>query len=226
MRILTFIVLSLVLFSGCKKDSSNTPGKVSLVAPAKNSECTPVQSDGDNSSIVRFNWNAADHTEVYELQVTNLNTGTVQYRNTSSTVETLSLTKGTPFSWVVVSENSETTASVSSDSWLFYNPGSEITHVPFPAELSFPVQGSTAFRDVNNEISLKWVGKDLDNDIESYGIYLSNENPPTTLLKTTDAGVSELIVEVAADEVYFWKVVTTDEEGNVSTSTVSEFKTR
>ncbi|MGS0526099.1 hypothetical protein ACU8V7_13955 [Zobellia nedashkovskayae] len=165
-------------------------------------------------------------TEVYELQVTNLNTGTVQYRNTSGTVETLSLTKGTPFSWVVVSENSETTASVSSDSWLFYNPGSEISHVPFPAELTFPVQGSTAFRDVNNEISLTWVGKDLDNDIESYGIYLSNENPPTTLLKTTDAGVSELIVEVATDEVYFWKVVTTDEEGNISTSTVSEFKTR
>lgn len=226
MRILTFIVLGLVLFSACKKDSPKAPEKVELIAPAKNSECTPVQGDGENSSIVRFNWKAADHTEDYELQVTNLNTGTVQSKNTSSTIETLSLTKGMPFSWVVVSKNSETTTSTSSDSWLFYNPGSEISHVPFPAELTFPVQGSTAFKDVNNEVSLKWSGKDLDDDIESYGIYFSTENPPTTLLKSTDAGVNELKIEVTSDEVYFWKVVTTDEEGNSSVSSISEFKTR
>jgi len=226
MRILAFILLCLVLFSGCKKDSPKPPEKVSLVAPAKNSECTPVQSDGETSSIVRFNWNAADNTEVYVLQVTNLTTGTIQYKNTSATIETLSLAKGTPFSWVVVSENSETTTSVSSDSWLFYNPGSEVSHVPFPAELTFPAQGSTAFKDVNNEISLKWTGQDLDDDIKSYDVYFSNENPPVTLLQNMNAGVNELKVQVVSDEVYYWKVVTTDEEGNISTSNITEFKTR
>ncbi|CAM3457425.1 hypothetical protein ZORO111903_01895 [Zobellia roscoffensis] len=226
MRILAFMVLGVVLFSGCKKDSPKAPEKVDLIAPAKNSECTPVQSDGDSSSIVRFTWGASDFTESYVLHVTNLTTGTVQSKNTTNTIETLSLTKGTPFSWVVESKNSEITNSTSSDSWLFYNPGSQISHVPFPAELTFPVQGSTAFKDVNGQIELKWSGNDLDDDIESYGVYFSDENPPTTLLRTTDAGVKELTVGVTSNKVYFWKVVTTDAEGNISTSAVSEFKTR
>ncbi|CAZ96296.1 MULTISPECIES: hypothetical protein [Zobellia] len=226
MRILTFIVMGIVLLSACKKDSPKAPEKADLIAPAKNSECTPVQDDGANSSLVRFNWKASDHTENYELRVKNLNTDAVFSKSTTGTVEIVSLDKGTPFSWQVITTNSGTNTATESDVWLFYNPGSQTDHVPFPAEIISPVQGSTAFKDINNKVSLKWSGFDLDGDIVGFKVYFSTENPPTDLLSEVKANVDEVEVGVASNTLYFWKVVTTDGKGNISTSDISEFKTR
>lgn len=224
MRTLFVLILGVVLFLGCKKDPPKPPEKVLLTAPAKNSECTPIQSTNATSSVVRFNWQASNHTETYQLRVTNLNTGTVQTKSTRTTVETLPLQKGTPFSWSVISKNSQTETFVSSDSWLFYNPGSETTHPPFPAEIISPKPGSTVFKDINNEVNLIWAGADVDNDIEDYEIYFSTENPPETLVDSPIANTTETKVSVMSNTVYYWKVVTKDAAGNTSDTGIIDFR--
>lgn len=224
MRIIVLFILGSLLVGGCKKDTPKAPEVTSLIAPARNSECTPVQSTNGTSSVVRFNWMSSDHTETYELRVTNLETGTVQTKTTSSTVETLSLSKGMPFSWVVVSRNTKTDKAPSSESWSFYNPGTQTSYVPFPAEIIAPKPGSTIFRDINNEITLNWSAADLDDDILKYDVYLSQENPPNEKIVTLNSDISSRNITVEADAVYYWKVVTTDLEGNTSDSGVVDFR--
>ncbi|WP_209402490.1 hypothetical protein [Pseudozobellia sp. WGM2] len=224
MRIVVLFILGLLLVGGCKKDPPKAPEVATLIAPARNSECTPVQSTNGTSSVVRFNWMTSDHTETYELRVTNLETGTVQTKTTSGTVETLSLSKGMPFSWTVVSRNSKTDNAPSSESWSFYNPGTQTSYAPFPAEIITPKPGSTIFRDINNEITLNWSAADLDDDILKYDVYLSEENPPDEKIVTLNSDISSRNITVDADAVYYWKVVTTDLEGNTSDSGVVDFR--
>lgn len=225
MKKVILVLMAWVVFLGCKKkDDPNPPEKVLLTAPAKNSECTPIQTTTETSNVVRFNWQVADYAEIYELRVTNLNTGTVQTKSTASTVETLSLEKGTAFSWVVVSKNTQTTTTATSDSWFFYNPGSQTAYAPFPAEIISPKSGSTVIKDINNEVTLVWNGADLDGDIEGYEIYFSSENPPEDLIATPSASTTQQIVSVTSDTVYYWKVVTKDAAGNSSDTGTFDFR--
>lgn len=224
MRLLSLILTGTMLLSGCKKDSPSAPSQVVLEEPARNSECTPVQSSSGNSNTVRFGWQSAANTDVYELRVTNLLTGTVQTKSTSNTTETLSLQKGTPFSWVVVSKNSQTITDVSSESWSFYNPGSQTSYVPFPAEIIAPKPGSTVFGDTNNEIELQWSGSDIEDDIESYEIYFSTESPPEALIASPNADEVSLTVTTVPNTVYYWRVITNDAEGNASDTGILDFK--
>lgn len=224
MRIFSILLLGLVVLSGCKKDPPKAPEAVLLTAPAKNSECTPVRTTNATSSEVRFNWQASNFTEIYELRVTNLNTGIVQTKSTNGTVETLSLQKGAPFSWMVISKNSQTETTASSASWLFYNPGSNLTYAPFPAEIVSPRPGSTIFKDINNEATLIWSGADIDNDIDSYEVYFSTNNPPESLIDSPEGGTTEKKVSVVSGTVYYWKVITKDSEGNTSDTGVVDFR--
>ena len=224
MRLIFVYIVCALFFVGCKKDSPKAPEAATLVAPAKNSECTPLQSDNGTSSVVRFNWLASDHTETYELQVTNLETGTGHNKITSNTVETLSLSKGAAFSWVVISSNSKTNKTASSGSWFFYNPGTETSYVPFPAEILNPEPGVTVFRDINNEVTLNWSGADLDDDVVKYDVYFSTENPPEELLASVNGNIEARSVSVEHDTVYYWRVVTTDSEGNTSDSGIVDFR--
>ena len=219
-----FFLLGIVILAGCKSDPPAAPGKVLLTEPARNSECTPVETSNGNSSIVRFRWQPANNTEIYELRVTNLTTNIAQTKSTSQTTETLSLQKGNPFSWVVLSKNGQTTDDVSSEPWSFYNPGSQTDHVPFPAEIVAPLSGNTIFDDINNEIELQWTGADLDEDIESYDLFFSTENPPNTLIASLGSGESTFKVTVISGTVYYWKVITKDSEGNISDTGVLDFK--
>lgn len=59
----------------------------------------------------------------------------------------------------------------SSETWLFYNAGSQTTYAPFPAQLVNPTSGSTVQMDIANEVLLEWSGADVDNDIESFEVF-------------------------------------------------------
>lgn len=224
MRLLSFIFLGMMLLSGCKKDPPNPPGKAVLTEPAKNSECTPVQSSSGNSSLVRFRWQPGDYSESYEVVVRNLSTGNTIDRVAEGSAITIPLEKGTPYSWFVISKNTRTNETATSATWLFYNPGSQTDHVPFPAEIIAPEPGATVFKDINNQIELRWSATDIDNDIESYNIYLSTENPPNTLIASTGFDETSQKVGVSSDTVYYWRVVTTDALGNTSDTGVLDFK--
>ncbi|WP_419213571.1 hypothetical protein ACNR9Q_05275 [Maribacter sp. X9] len=215
----------LMLFMGCKKKSEPIPPEaVLLLFPEQNSECTTGVSLGRETSQVEFQWSPADHTESYELRVTNTQTGTVQTIVSSSTSAKLPLAKGEQFSWLVRSKNNQVERSVSSEVWSFYNAGSRTTFAPFPPSIISPGSSESVFKDINNEITLSWSASDLDNDIRDYEVYFSVETPPTDLIQTLSSSSSSMKVTVTPDTVYYWKVVVIDAEGNSSDSGIYNFK--
>ena len=223
----TLIVMMCFLFAciGCgKKSEPKPPEAVQLIFPDRNSECTTGESLSANSSQVEFSWSPADHTESYELRVTNSNTGAVQTMVTTSTSARLPLAKGQPFSWLVSSRNNQVERSVPSEVWHFYNSGPITTFAPFPATIIRPASSQNVFKDINNEVTLSWSVSDLDNDIDRIEIYFSVETSPSDLVETVSPNTTSLKVTVSSNTVYYWRVAVFDAAGNTSNSGVYNFK--
>ncbi|WP_421813525.1 hypothetical protein [Flagellimonas sp.] len=216
----------LVLLVSCGGDDGPPPAPegAALVFPEENSECTTGTDINQTSTQVTFRWMASNNTENYTLSVTNLNTNVPQNISTASTSASLTITKGTPYAWSVTSRNSNSDQVASSPTWLFYNAGSQTTYAPFPAQLVNPLSGTTVQMDIANEVLLEWSGADVDNDIESFEVFFSETNPPTTSVGITNASAMEIPVGVESGNVYYWRVVTTDLEGNTSISGVFDFR--
>src|SRR6056297_658684 len=216
----------LVLLVSCGGDDGPPPAPegAALVFPEENSECTTGTDINQTSTQVTFRWMASNNTENYTLSVTNLNTNVPQNISTASTSASLTITKGTPYAWSVTSRNSNSDQVASSPTWLFYNAGSQTTYTPFPAQLVNPLSGATVQMDIANEVLLEWSGADVDNDIESFEVFFSETNPPTTSVGITNASAMEIPVGVESGNVYYWRVVTTDLEGNTSISGVFDFR--
>lgn len=195
-----------------------------MIFPERNSECTTGEDINTTTSQVEFRWQASNHTESYELIVTNLNNGNKQDVKVTNTSAKLPIEKGTPYSWVVISKNLAVLQTSSSASWNFYNSGFATTYAPFPAEIVEPKMGATAFKDINNEVELSWLGADVDNDIDGYEVYFSTESPPETLIFSPNPNTTNTKVSVITNTIYYWKVITKDSEGNTSDSGILEFR--
>lgn len=216
-----FCILMLV---ACRKDSPKPPSAAVLTFPLQNSECTTgVDLDGTTSEV-EFKWQQAANAQKYELRVTHLETGTIQTVSTETLSAKLPLEKGAPFSWLVITRNSETQETASSAKWYFYNAGSRITYAPFPAQPVSPLSGSTVPADLNNEVRLEWTGADVDNDIAGYEVYFATETPPLDLATTGPINTTNVNVTVSSGTIYYWRVTTTDREGNTSDSGIFSFK--
>jgi len=224
MRLITIVFLSVFIF-GCKKKQPPKPPEMALlVHPAKSSECTTGIELNATTTEVEFRWQAAAFTDTYELSVTNMVANTTQTIPTEALSAKLALKKGTLYSWKVNTQNDKVIETATSEIWQFYNEGSETTYAPFPAEIVSPDSGVSLSRDIDNNITFEWIGTDIDNDIASYEIYLSTENPPT-LLRTLSAATTSIKLSVLSDTLYYWKIITIDQEGNQSDSGVFGFRT-
>lgn len=227
MRPIAISLFILALMSCGGKDAPKAPIAAQLSFPLKNSECTTGRDvTGTNTSVVEFSWIASDNTESYELRATNLNTNSTQTTTSIGTSAQLTLEKGSPYSWLVISKNTKVRETASSETWLFYNSGSNTTYPPFPASVTAPRMGSTISKDINNEIKLEWEGSDIDNDLAGFEVYFSTISPPTTLIGTLSSGQSDIKVSVSSNTVYYWRIISFDMEGNSATNAISEFKVR
>lgn len=225
MNRLFFVFCSVLLFGcGGNDDPPAKPERALLVFPQKDSECTTGVNIDDMSSRVEFSWQSSNHTEIYELRVTNLNTSVTQTISTGSLSAKLPLQKGAPYSWFVTSKNSQVTETATSEVWRFYNSGFVTTYPPFPAEIISPKSGASVFKDINNEITLEWSGADVDEDLMGYEIYFSTEDPPTNLVGSATKDITTLKVSVLSNKVYYWQVISKDKAGNTSDSGIYEFK--
>lgn len=218
------IVLGMLFSCGGNDDTPPAPQGANLVFPQENSECTTGVSVNDALSQVTFEWQASANTDSYTLNVVNLETNVPQTISTAATSASLSIEKGAPFSWSVTSLNSSTNQMATSATWLFYNAGAQTSYAPFPAQLVSPLSGSTVQKSISNEVVLEWSGADVENDITSFELFFSDQNPPITSLGTTDSSTMDFTVSVSSDTVYFWQIITTDEAGHTSNSGVFEFR--
>ncbi len=223
MRIFLAILCGLLILS-CKKDSPRPPEAALLSFPLRNSECTTGVDLNETTSQVEFKWLQANDAKTYELRVTNTASEITQTVSTESLSAKLPLTKGSPYSWVVLTRNTETMETATSAIWQFYNAGAETTYAPFPAQLVAPQSGATAIEDINNEVELDWSGADVDNDIAGYEVYFGTETPPVELIASPSAGTSKIKVSVTPGSVYYWKILTRDSEGNSSDSGIFTFR--
>ena len=218
------VVFALLLGCGGGDDGPPpSPEGVVLVFPFENSECTTGVDVTEDLSQVTFEWQPANNTDNYTLTVIHLLTNIPQTISTTSTSVALSIEKGAPFSWSVLSTNNESDETATSESWLFYNAGSQTTYAPFPAQIRSPEAGSTVQATANGVV-LSWTGADVEGDIETFEVYFSENNPPETLLITTDPQTMETVGNVVSGQIYYWKVITIDAEGNKSDSGVFDFK--
>ncbi|NER17961.1 hypothetical protein GWK10_12110 [Spongiivirga citrea] len=200
------------------------PTAATFVFPLDNTECNEGTNITENTSDVNFQWNAGQNTDTYDVTITNLNTNVVTTRNgLTATNVTVTINRGAPFSWQITSKSSSTTSTAATSTARFYNTGEPVeNYAPFPASVIAPVMGSSI---AAGTVGLSWTGSDIDNDITGYEVFFGTDSASLASAGTTDSGTTSLDVTASAGTVYFWNVVTTDGQGNTSTSEMFQFKT-
>jgi hypothetical protein len=224
---LTLVLLLTLCACGGKKNNETTPSSppaaVQLSTPAQNTVCLTGDVVSAALSTVTFKWNSSANTNSYDVVIEDLVTSATTTNNTTETQLTLSLKRGTPFSWHVVSKSNSTSATAKSDTWKFYNSGpGVITYAPFPAEIISPAYNATITSN-SGTINLTWKGSSPENVSLTYDVYLGTTSTPVLLKKDLTA-MSLNNVAVKTGTTYYWKVITKDTAGNQSESAVYTFK--
>ena len=228
--LLASLVFSLGLYN-CSSSSDDTteppppvvinpPQAANLVFPNENSECTEGSNLTSTESTIIFNWNDSNNTETYQLVVKNLETQAITNYTSNVSEKSVTILRGTPYSWHIVSKNSGT-ETAESPIWKFYNAGEAVSsYAPFPAELINPTYDVTLSAGTTN-VSLEWAGEDVDNDIKEYKILFGTTSTPTD--EAGSSTTNTLSVNVASGNTYYWRVVTIDDQNNTSESQIFKF---
>jgi len=197
------------------------PSAATLIFPEDNTECNISDVLSDTQSTVTFQWNASENTDTYEVQVRNLNSNNTLTAFSNTTEVPITIERGTPYEWSVISSANGTNETATSAAFRFFNEGPGIeNYAPFPADVIAPARGSTV---PVSTVSLQWLGGDIDDDITGFEILFGTDSDPTNSIgSTTDETID---VDVMANTVYFWRVISTDGANNASTSEIFEFRT-
>lgn len=230
----TCLILTLILLFNCSSggDDGGTitpppptpepPTAASLTFPDNNQECTTGTDVNANQSSVTFTWQASQNTDSYDLVLKNLATSTSLTYSSSTNQIAITLFKGTPYSWRVISKSNSVSQTAQSATWKFYNAGDPVqSFAPFPADLVAPSMGANLTGV--SMVTLEWAGSDIDDDISGYDIYFDTTSPPTMQLGVTQIETT-IEATVTTGIAYYWRVVTTDSEGNNSESEIFEFR--
>ena len=188
------------------------PSKAVLSKPANNTECLEVDA-------VKFEWNSSENTTSYTLNIKNLLTNEIISNTSTSTSAEITLEKGFPYSWQVISTNT-TNFVAESDKWKFYLSGEALkNHAPFPAEILTPKPGSSVS---SGSVSLSWSFSDIDaNDTHSFDLYLDQDDATKKIISNYSAKTRTVSLDTPG--VYYWRVVTKDNHGSSSDSGISTF---
>ncbi len=203
-------------------EEADAPKAAVLKFPLKDVECNEGTIISDDESTVTFEWESAEFATSYDVIYTDLDADEEKKTSVTGTTADITLKRGVPYAWHVISKSDKTDKTATSETWKLYNSGpGVISFVPFPAELVSPPMGGLA--SINTE--LEWNGSDADNNIESYDVYLDTANPPITLLGNTTS-MEYATSGLTPDTVYYWRVDTKDVHGNATRSQIFEFRTQ
>ena len=218
MKTVLKIFIGLFLLSSCGggKDSPSVPneeakqlGAFDLVFPDNNLVCTEGDDAGDNEITIEFLWSISANATSYELEIINQESGDVTTQTSTTAEKIVTLKKNTQYSWKVSSKLGEDTKA--STQWSFYTEGIAVeNYAPFPAEIII-------VNNTNGTVNITWTGSDIDDDIESYDIFLGTDSEPALYLEDTqNVEINNFSIE--SNIIYYLKVITNDSNGNSSTS--------
>lgn len=226
--IFVFVILLIAACGGGDDNNPNpdpdpdpvaSPSAATLVFPDNNEECNEGVVINDTQSTVTFEWTASQNTDSYEVNLRNLNSNTNSTTNSNTNSAGITLERGVPYEWFVVSKANGTNATATSSTWKFYNQGPGVeNYAPFPAEAIYPARGAAIANSAT--VQLEWSGSDVDNDISEYDVFFGTETDPTNLLGTTADTIIEATITTG---VYYWRVISKDSQGNSSESEIFEF---
>ena len=172
------LIISTVLVSCGGSDSVDDviitpPTSSTLSIPINNEVCEEGTSVSGTQSSVNFQWTTGTNTDNYDLRIINLNNNqTINQNNISATNKTVTLNKGTPYSWKITSKRNGTTETAESPTWKFYLSGDGVSNYPpYPSTLVSPTSGYT-FPSDTSEVQLSWEGSHPESLLLTYDLYI------------------------------------------------------
>jgi hypothetical protein len=221
MKYLGILWISLLIFACSKGSETITPAVVAVPAPtaaalslpANNTVCYEGTNVSSLTSDVSFSWSTAKDTEIYDLVVTNLNTLTNTTKSVNSDNKAVvTLLKGTPYRWQVISKSNKSKETASSEVWKFYLAGDGASTIaPFPALIIAPVSGASVTPNTG-KVNLIWSGADADSKVLSYEIYIDTDQAKVLNRQVAPSvtASSNLWITVKSGSVYYWSVKSSD----------------
>ena len=212
-----------VLLCTCSKPSIPEPEAVLLTTPENSNTCVPLSTTA-RQGIINFGWEESQNTDSYEVFVRNSITQTEKRKSADLTSTTITLDRGAPYSWWVVSSSDASAVDTKSEVWSFYLEGiQQETFLPFSAQLNNP-QDEQEVTLSSGEINLQWTGSDLDDDIAHYQVYIGTDAAQMTLVQD-NLRASSYSALLDVGQTYFWQIITVDQRGNKSQSAIQSFTT-
>ena len=193
-----------------------------LGLPANNTRCEIGEIQGDNA-LVNFYWISSSPRDIFDIEITNLNTNEIITQNDIDALEIqISLKRGHSYSWRVISKNNKSSKSESSDTWRFYLANNTIENAaPFPATVISPENGSI-ITPTTGEVFLEWAGVDPDEeDSLTYHIRLDTENGTTPIEDLQYRSATSATITLDKGIVYYWSVISSDGAISVESNTFS-----
>lgn len=232
MRKNIFWLLFLLLWACTQEETAEEstdifPGLFNLVYPENGSACLDGVTINKTQSKVTFIWNSSKNANQYEIEIINLNDNYTQTFQSNEKTIMITLKHGEPYAWSVTAKVANG-LSITSKEWKFYLAGNGIiNYAPFPPELITPRPSARVNLNSDGQVILNWTCSDVDDDLESYKVYM-DKNDGSTLVRTLTnvESTMELAVDAASGHTYFWKIIATDKEGNSASSGVYSFLTQ
>jgi len=219
-----FLIFIVFLVMACEKEVIITPDPPLLIGPINNDSCTSETIISSQKSQVNFRWQAALNADEYELVVRDIQTNLDIQLNTFRIYNPVVLDRGKQYSWWVISKYNANQTFSKSRIWTFYLEGPQkSSHFPFPANLLNPKSNEQISLN-DGKYTFRWESIDLDKDIIEYDFYLGIDPVELTLLAER-LSLNSIELSLNPNQLYYWKVITRDSEGNVSSSPVEGFKT-
>mgnify|MGYP001179890183 FL=1 len=202
------------------------PSASTLSHPENNKVCETGSSVSEIQSSVEFQWNTGTNADSYDLQIINLETNqTINQNNISGTSKLVTLIKGTPYSWKVISKRNGTSKTATSNTWKFYLSGDGLTNYPpYPAKLISPKSGSSLSAGTTS-VELSWEGSDPDGESLTYTLYFdTTDGLQSPLSSNKNITLSSKSVSVSSGKTYYWRIKSTDPNENSSYSLIYTFR--
>ncbi len=220
--LVSFLGLLILAFVACK-ESIPDPEQTILLSPEDNTSCLYV-SNSSTTASVDFSWEETEFTDEYKVVIRNLITQEETVSITENTHIRLTLTRGVPYQWKVLSTSELSSVETPSTNFSFYLEAQvQRNFLPFPARLISP-QLDELVNLVEGEHNFSWEAVDLDNDLSHY-TFLLGESIDELEEVAFNILTTNYTMSLNADQIYFWQVISHDQNGNSTKSLSSRFQT-
>lgn len=220
MKHLAILVFMSAWFFACSSGGENVvpvttsppPVAATLALPANGTICLEGQNASATGADVNFSWSVAKDTDYYDIVITNLLNFTSTTKTVNGDKTTVTLNKGIPYSWQIISKSNKVKETASSAVWKFYLAGDGTsTYAPFPATAVSPAAGSS-LSATGGKVNLTWLGTDPDSKTLSYEIFIDTDMAKVSSrsVPSIKSTIAALTVNVNAASTYYWCIKTSD----------------